>query len=148
MATASDMVACARGLLGVRFAHQGRGADGLDCLGLLIYVAGAMGLDFDGVPALALDVPVYGHRPDVAGLKKKLDAYLVAVALAEVRVGDVLLLKIDGSPQHLALVADYPAVGELAMIHAYAPSRQVVEHRYDAQWRRDTYAVYRLPQLV
>jgi hypothetical protein len=36
--------------------------------------------------------------------------------------------------------------GEMGMIHAYAPARKVVEHRYDPQWRRQTYAAYRILQ--
>ena len=31
------------------------------------------------------------------------------------------------------------------MIHAYAPARKVVEHRYDSAWQKATQAVYRLP---
>lgn len=56
------------------------------------------------------------------------------------------MLKIDGVPQHLALITDYPMPGEMGMIHAYAPARKVVEHRYDPQWRRQTYAAYRILQ--
>jgi hypothetical protein len=39
-----------------------------------------------------------------------------------------------------------PMPGEMGMIHAYAPARKVVEHRYDPQWRRQTYAAYRILQ--
>ena len=97
---------------------------------------------------MTLDVLQYGSRPDVRMLKAKLDAHLVPIAHEELREADIVLLKIDDSPQHLGLLADYPVAGELGMIHAYAPARKVVEHRYDAHWRRDTYAAYRLPQLV
>jgi hypothetical protein len=147
MTTASDIVACARQSIGVRFAHQGRNEFGLDCLGLLILTAHKLGVTFDGEGVHALDVPHYGRRPDVVLLKQKLDTHLLPIALEQVTVGDVMLLKIDGSPQHLALISDYPMAGELGMIHAYAQARQVVEHRYDAHWRRESYAAYRLPIL-
>lgn len=144
MTTPHELIAAARAYLGVRFAHQGRSAAGLDCLGLLIASADDVGLTFDGKPASTLDVPQYGARPDVVLLKQKLENYLQPIPREAVRAGDVVLLKIGGSPQHLALLSDYPLGGELGMIHAYAPARQVVEHRYDAHWRRDTYAAFRV----
>ncbi|MDX2095657.1 MAG: NlpC/P60 family protein [Alphaproteobacteria bacterium] len=147
MTTACELIACARQFIGVRFAHQGRTKAGLDCLGLLILTAQTLGLQVAGEEVAALDVPHYGTRPDVLLLKEKLDTHLLPVARTALREGDVVLLKVQGVPQHLALLADYPMPGELAMIHAYAPARQVVEHRYDAHWRRDTYAAYRLPGL-
>lgn len=148
MMAACSVVACARQLLGVRFTHQGRSVDGVDCLGLLIVVAQQLMLTFDGKQASELDVPQYGRRPDVAMLKHKLDSHLIPMPLKQLCVGDIVLLKVDGSPQHLALISDYPMPNELAMIHAYAQARQVVEHRYDVHWRRSSYAAYRLPQLV
>ncbi len=148
MTTAREVIAAARLLLGVRFTHQGRSRDGVDCLGLLIVTAQSLGLTFGGEGVEALDVPTYGTRPDIVLLRKKLDEHLVPIALTDVQPADIVLLKIDGSPQHLALLGDYPIAGELSMIHAYAPARKVVEHRYDAQWRANSYAAYRLPQLA
>lgn len=137
-------VACARSFLGVRFAHQGRNpASGLDCLGLLIATAEKAGISIDGFPPRMLDDRQYGHRPDTEYLQETLARYLQPVATAE--IGDVLLLRIHGRPQHLALVSDYPAVGEYGMIHAYAAARKVVEHRLDALWRQQIHCIYRLP---
>jgi hypothetical protein len=148
MTTAHEVIACARQFAGVRFAHQGRTAAGLDCLGLLLLTAQTLGLQVDGAGVAALDVPHYGTRPDAMLLKKKLDTHLQPIEKASLRTADIVLLKIDGMPQHLALITDYPMAGELGMIHAYAPARAVVEHRYDPQWQRDTYRAYRLPHLV
>lgn len=147
MTTASDIIACARQFLGVRFAHQGRTLEGLDCLGLLIVTAQAAGLTIEGEEVGTLDIPHYGNRPDAQLLRQKLDGHLLPIDRGGVREGDVVLLKVDGLPQHLALITDYPMDGELGMIHAYAPARCVVEHRYDEHWRRQTYAAYRLPNV-
>ena len=147
MPTSHDVVACARQFIDVRFSHQGRGPEGLDCLGLLLATASRAGLVFENMPVLALDVPTYGTRPDNALLRRKLSRFLQSIACDEVAPADIILLNIAGLPQHLAIVTDYPMKGELGMIHAYAPARKVVEHRYDPQWRGDTYAAYRLPQL-
>lgn len=148
MTTPHEVIACAREFLGVRFSHQGRSVAGVDCLGLLLLTAQTLGLTFDGEGVEALDVPHYGTRPDALLLKQKLDTCLQPIGNADVREADIVLLKIDGMPQHLALLTDYPMAGELGMIHAYAPAREVVEHRYDVHWRRETYRAYRLPQLM
>ena len=146
MTIAATLIACARQCIGVRFAHQGRTHEGLDCLGLLIVTAQISGVRIQGMDAAALDVPHYGTRPDASLLKHKLDTHLQLIAQSQVEEGDVVLLKVDGVPQHLALITDYPMAGELGMIHAYAQARKVVEHRYDAHWRKQTYAVYRIAQ--
>ncbi len=146
MTTASEVIAGARQFLGVRFAHQGRSAAGLDCLGLLLVTAQACGIRLEEQPVTAHDVRNYGARPDTAFLQQRLMRFLRPVEVPQ--VGDVLLLKIAHSPQHLALVSDYPVAGELGMIHAYAVARKVVEHRYDAHWRAVTHGVYRLPSLA
>jgi hypothetical protein len=148
MTNACDVIACARRFSGVRFMHQGRSVAGLDCLGLLVLTARTLGLSFGGNAVDTLDIPNYGTRPDVVLLKHKLDTHLTAIPLDAVSEGDVVVLKVDGLPQHLALITDYPMQGELGMIHAYAPARQVIEHRYDVQWRRQSYLAYRLPQLI
>lgn len=141
----ADIVAAARRYLDVPFVHQGRGECGLDCLGLLLVVAKRCGLSFKGLAVSDIDVPTYGMRPDTLLLKQRLDHFLQPIPREQVAVGDVVLLKVHGSPQHLAIICDYPMVGELGIIHAYAPVRKVVEHRYDPAWKRDTYAAYRLP---
>lgn len=136
------LVASARAFLGVRFAHQGRNpATGLDCLGLLIATASKAGLTLQGQSPEALDDRHYGVRPDTEYLQRMLGTHLQTVHSPE--IGDVLLLTIDGRPQHLALVTDYPVAGELGMIHAYAVARKVVEHRLDEAWRRSIHQVYR-----
>jgi len=142
MNKACELIAHARQFLGVRFVHQGRTAQGLDCLGLLMLSAKKAGLYPGGSSIEALDIPHYGARPDAVLLKQTLDRYLQPINVAQLQKGDVVLLKIDGAAQHLALISDYPMAEELGMIHAYAPARRVIEHRYDAHWRDATYAAY------
>ena len=138
-----QLVASARAFLGVRFSHQGRHpATGLDCLGLLIATASRAGVTLQGKAPEALDDRQYGVRPDTDYLQRMLGAHLQAVDAPE--IGDVLLLSIDGRPQHLALVSDYPVADELGMIHAYAVARKVVEHRLDEAWRQKIHQVYRV----
>ncbi len=147
MTTRSDIIAAARARVGVRFMHQGRGLEGLDCLGLLLDVARTLNLQLKDGAVLPSEIPTYGARPDVTLLKARLDAALIPVTQDALQPADIVLLKVDGSPRHLAILSDYPIPGELGMIHAYAPARQVIEHRYDDYWRAQTYAAYRLPHL-
>ena len=143
-----QIVACARHYIGVRFQHQGRSLAGLDCLGLLFLTAASVGVKLRGQAVRTIDIPDYGRKPDTVLLREKLAMYLQPIPLAEAEMADVVLLNVQGSPQHLAILSDYPSADALGMIHAYASSGKVVEHRYDAVWQRQSYAAYRLPELT
>lgn len=132
------IVAEARSWLGTRFHHQGRlKGVGVDCAGLVAQVAQAVGMAVD-------DHIDYTHRPDGVLLQAVCDAQMTHIDINEIAPGDVLLMKFDSLPQHLAIVGDY-ASGGLSMIHAYAPARQVVEVRLDEGWRQQIVAAYRFP---
>jgi cell wall-associated NlpC family hydrolase len=145
MCLRETLVAQARQYLGVRFAHQGRSKQtGVDCLGLLLCVAQDIGLRLKQQEVRRYDRTDYGAYPCPEMLRGQLDHALKRVDDAQ--VGDVLLLKIEGRPQHLALVSDYPQQDMLGMIHAYAPMRKVVEHRLDAGWQKAIAQIYRVPE--
>lgn len=146
MTTATQIICAARSFLGVRFAHQGRGMQGLDCLGLLLATAEMAGVRLNGLVPSALDARDYGARPDVVQLQARLNEHLVPVS--KMQPADILLLHIAGRPQHLALVSDYPAPGAHGMIHAYALARKVIEHRLDENWAGAIAGIYRLPSLA
>lgn len=147
MTTRDQILASARSFLGVRFAHQGRSAaEGLDCLGLLIATAEKAGCMVQGMRPSALDQCAYGSQPDTDYLQTMLATHLLPVTDG-MQPADILLLHIEERPQHLALVSDYPSAGEYGMIHAYAQTRRVVEHRLDEQWRAAIHSVYRLGAL-
>ncbi|MFZ4124577.1 MAG: NlpC/P60 family protein [Rickettsiales bacterium] len=144
MSVQNMLIDAARGYLGVRFAHQGRSKQtGVDCLGLLICAAQDAGITLQDYEPNHYDRTDYGTFPDAQMLRAQLHAALIAVE--EVAVGDILLLRIDGRPQHLALVTDYPQEGVFGMIHAYAPLRKVVEHRLDIHWIEAIEQVFRIP---
>lgn len=130
-------VAAARGMLRVRWKHQGRTKNGVDCAGLVIYALRAIGRE-------PQDVTGYGRRP----YRNALDA-AVRVNFGEplppeteLRAGDVLLMR-DGNaaPNHVGIVGDGPH--GLTLIHAYAPNKEVVEMTIDAIWREKIIGVYR-----
>ena len=145
------IVACARGYIGTRFHHQGRirktaaHKGGMDCLGLLIGVAEELKLyGKDGTPLTFADERDYSHQPDTNRLRQQLEAHLYPVELSEIAAGDVVLLRVDDSPQHLAIISD--GVGELGLIHAYAPAKAVVEHGLDEWWKERIEAAFRTSQ--
>ena len=145
MTTGLRVAAAARGWLGTRCHHQGRlkkndaHKGGVDCLGLLVGVAKELHLQSaDGKPLAEFDEIHYSHSPDSKRLQAHLAQALTRISPAAIMPGDIVLLRIDDNPQHLAIVS------EQGLIHAYAPARAVVEHALDDWWRQRIEAAYRL----
>jgi len=144
------IVACARGWIGTRFHHQGRvkktatHKGGVDCLGVLVGVASELNLvGFDGLLLTAADEINYSHYPDSVHLRTRLLALLSPMAIDAIEPGDIVLLEVNNSPQHLAIVSDIG--GKLGFIHAYAPAKAVVEHQIDSWWHERIEAAFRIP---
>lgn len=140
--TPAAIVAEARSWQGVRWRHQGRSRQGIDCAGLVICTAHALGLsDFD--------TTAYDRVPDGTTLRALCDTHLRPVPLAQLQPADVLLMRFDVDPQHMAIVTDYPygGPGVMGMVHAYATARKVVEHQLDAAWLARVVAAYRFPEV-
>jgi cell wall-associated NlpC family hydrolase len=133
--TRDQIISAARAYLGVRYHHQGRNRAGLDCAGLLVCVARDLGISTAG------DWEGYSRTPDGASLKATLDASAV-IPVADYQPGDVLLMRFDKQPQHIAIVTDK------GIIHSYLAARRVVEHRLDAEWRARIVAAYAFPGVA
>jgi cell wall-associated NlpC family hydrolase len=127
MVTRQNIVDEARTYLNVRWHHQGRNMAGVDCLGLVILVAHQLGLtDFDTAD--------YGRIPDGQRLRAGLTEHMDVTRTHQ--PGDVLLMRFEQHPQHVAIVTDR------GIIHAYAQVRKVVEHRLDSVWSSRIVAAY------
>ncbi len=143
------VVDAARSWIGTRFLHQGRrkknGNDkgGVDCLGLLVGVADECSLMQQGKPLAGFDERDYGHYPCEKRLLDGLLKHFERCDKADMRAGDVVLVRIDEQAQHVGIIGDY-AEDDFSLIHAYAPARAVVEHRLDADWMRKVVCVLRL----
>lgn len=134
--TAADIIAAARAEIGTPFVHQGRlSGVALDCAGLIVQVATALGLDY-------VDVPGYSRTPSGGILEAALDAQPCLERVAEAEAGDVLLFRFTGAAQHLGITT-----GE-NLIHAYQKVGKVCEHRIDTQWQRRIVRIYRFKGLV
>lgn len=140
MTTAADIVAQARSWIGVRWLHQGRTAEGLDCIGLVLKVAHALQLtEFD-----TRDYARYATDETMLDLCR---SHLVTVQPADLAPGDIAVFGFDAQ-RHIGIIGDYPAPGALSLIHAHAINRQVVEHRLDAQWQRRMRGQFRFPGVM
>ncbi len=155
--TGRDITAEARSWLGTRFKHQGRNrrtashSGGVDCLGLLMGVAGALHLSArDQTPLYLWDERQYSKAPDGAYMQQRLGAALWEISSHRIRCGDIGLFNWDGQPQHLAFFGDYRGEGRgmLSMIHAFAPAGRVIEHGFDAIWQARLAAPYRPHDLL
>lgn len=129
----------ARKHLGTPFRHQGRlPGVGLDCVGLLVMVARALGLEH-------VDRRAYTMRPDGHTLLETLRANPCLLELespAHAIEGDVLVFEFAGPkwPQHAAIRTD------IGMIHTYQRIGKVAEHGYDAEWRGRTTHAFRFKE--
>lgn len=139
--TKEQIVAYARETLNTPTQHQGRALGaGFDCLGVVIHVAGRIGMDIN-------DVINYGRIPNPAEMRAKLDEHLDRVGLPTMQIGDVVWLTVEKDPQHLGIIGDYPFGSGFSLIHANnaAGLNKVVEHRLDETWRNRIRAVWRFP---
>jgi len=130
---AHRIVASARACIGTPFVHQGRiPGVALDCAGLLIAVARSVGADYH-------DVLGYGPHPCGGMLEQALDDQpcLYLVPIDSRAPGDLLLMRFDAEPQHLAVYAGG------TIIHAYSNVGTVCEHRLSAVWAARIVRVYR-----
>lgn len=134
------IISAARAEIGTPFRHQGRlPGKALDCAGLVCHVAGTLGFDYR-------DREGYSRYPAGGLLEDALDGQpcLERIAIADMRAGDVLLMRFAGDPQHLAFHVgwsdSYQAEG---IVHAHMRARKVCEHVLTDEWRGRIVRVYR-----
>lgn len=127
MTTRQQIVDEARKWEKTRWHHQGRSRAGVDCIGLVIRVAHALGLS-------TYDITDYSRQPDPNMMRRLLGEHMEPVS--QPQIGDVLLMKFEMEPQHVAIVTDR------GIIHAYAQARKVTEHRLDEQWQSRIVGAY------
>lgn len=142
----SAIVAEARSWLGTPFHHQGRVRGvGCDCVGLLIGVARAVGL-----VAPDFDVTGYARSPNGKSLLDACDRHLERIARADMRPGDVLVIRWLHDPQHVGIIGNHLHAG-LSVIHAYGTPDgrgSTIEHRLDDGMARRYVAAYRFPGVA
>lgn len=116
--SAEAFVAAARGFLGVPWVHQGRSERGVDCVGLVVMAARAVGLD----APLTAD---YGRMQDYRQARRYLERFCERVGAAE--VGDIVLFK-TSQTLHMAIVSEVDTNGRpMRVLQALGPKSNVVD---------------------
>ena len=136
--TPDDILQAARACLGTPFRHQGRIPHvALDCAGLVIAVAQAIGAEY-------IDQTGYSRSPSGGLLEAALDDQpgIMRIAPADRAPGDLLLMRFSGDPQHLAILTG-PTI-----IHAWEAPGLVCEHDLTDLWGRRIVRVYRFKDLA
>ena len=134
-ATPDAIITAARAWLDTPFQHQGRlRGVGCDCIGLVVGVAADLGI-------VTPDRAGYSRHPGGV-LQAALDAALIAAP--GLAAGRVVLLRWGDEPTHVGILALHPA-GCLSLIHAFAPSRKVVEHILSDDWLARVVCCYEFP---
>jgi cell wall-associated NlpC family hydrolase len=127
-------IAEVRSWIGVPWRHQGRNRHGVDCIGLVICSAHALGLtDFD--------FRAYGRVPMDDLLMRLCDEQMERQHTAE--IGDVLLMRLRRLPQHFAVLVEPRRI-----VHARGEDGRVVETTLPDAWVRRIAGVYTVPGVV
>lgn len=138
MTTRADIVAAARSMIGTPWRHQGRlPGVGLDCGGLLIAVAEAVGHP-------VAPIGRYPRSPDGVALKAAMDERFDRIDADEAEAGDFVLFWISEAsrhPQHTGVISTVH--GAPGLIHAFS-GVGVVEVSFTAEWRARADAFFRL----
>ena len=111
-----EIVTEARLWLGTKFRHNGRTTDGIDCVGLVSAVFGAvLGQAVDGPAA-------YEQRPTSRFAFSAIVRVATRIDAADAGPGDVVQMRYGGRSVHFAILTP------VGVIHSAANSRKVVEH--------------------
>jgi NlpC/P60 family putative phage cell wall peptidase len=145
-ASRQAVVAEARTWLGTPYAHQQmcKGA-GVDC-GMLVggVAIGAGVITPEFWRARFATFQGYARMPANGMLERICRSFMSVKPLAEMEPGDVLVMRFEREPHHLAIVADHPA-GGFSIIHALAKPGEVVEHGLDFKWRARVMSCFAMP---
>jgi uncharacterized protein YijF (DUF1287 family) len=86
----------------------------------------------------------YARIPSNGLLERVCRSFMTVKPMEEMTPGDVLLMRFEREPHHLAIVADHPG-GGLSVIHALAKPGSVVEHTLDSKWRARVMTCFAMP---
>ena len=127
-----EIVKTAREYIGTKWVHQGRlKGKSIDCLGLLVCIAREFGAK------VKKDRTDYDNRKiDTGAMREILRYYMKEITFRECGPGDIILFRMNGSPQHLGLKTDK------GMIHANMRTRFVREDSMDKFIMKDVVCCY------
>lgn len=123
----------------VRFLHQGRDENGIDCIGALAYA-----LDYKGLlPAYSRD-PVNGEL-ELNLIKHFGECVARHPTIEQLQEGDIVSMQYAGPVRHVAIVGNHPNInGALSLLHTDSMLERVTEHILDKKWLRRIAGVWRV----
>jgi cell wall-associated NlpC family hydrolase len=137
--TPERIVAQARIWLGVPWRHQGRSRAGIDCVGLVIQVAHALGIsDYDHT--------TYGRRAQGQSFVEHFRSHMDGVTIPDARPGDVLVFAEQAYPCHCGFLTEH--LRHPHLVHAHALRRKVIEEAYAGEWPAKVKFAFRFRQSV
>lgn len=120
-----------RSWVGVPWVHQGRNRNGVDCIGLIIASAHALGLT-------NFDTRTYGRAPLGDYLLRVCNEQMLRKRSAD--PGDVLLMRLSKFPQHFAVLVEPGRI-----VHSRGEDERVVETNMPDAWWRRVVGIYSIP---
>ena len=147
--TNADIVACAREYINTPFAAKGRvKGHKSDCVGLVLMVAGELGLkDVHGVSLDGNLYSDYADQPVGNYVHEMCVKHLVYVPVRLVKPGNVVTIAAGSAPCHVGFIASN-AAGGLTLIHAYNGGKlKVVEQPLDVRWLRRLRGGFTFPEV-
>ena len=139
--TRAQIIAAARTHLGAPFRHQGRSPAGMDCVGLLVLLARALGQPHE-------DVTGYTRRATGRGFLEHFHAHLVEIVPSQARPGDVLVFVETIYPCHTGILTSVAGSDTPHLIHAHALRGCVLEEPFVGEWPAKLRFAFRFPSLV
>ena len=132
--TPESVITEARSWVGVKFRHQGRTRNGVDCVGLPIVIFQSLGL----IPP-RFEITNYGRTPS-----GELEGRIVShcTPLDRAAPGALVVIAWTQAAAHVAI-----CTGD-TLIHAYESVGRVIEHGYRGRWIRLTHSVWGLPGVM
>jgi len=115
----------------------------VDCLGLLMGVARELALPSVAGGYLAdYDYTEYSKIPSSSLLIAELERHLKPVPVSEITKNNILLFKIDGNAQHLAIsgVED----GRIMLVHSYMQARKVIINSFENPWTSNLIKAFKI----
>ena len=127
---AERIVAAARRCVGIRYRAQGRGAEGMDCLGVVLYALSAAG-KMIGAPS---DYAAVGHSSNI------IECSLIRGGLSRHSFedhgpGDILLVHHVGRWSHFAVATEHGLIEAHAGVRRVVERSLAVEERWGSAWR-------------
>ncbi len=142
MVTIQEVVDSARTWVGTPYKDKGRekGVAG-DCLAMLLGTGHDLGIT-------NYDINEYTVRPNPKKLVEETEKVLIRQrrGRADLRFGDIVLMKFRTIPMHFGIIADLAT--PFSLIHASLELGFCCEHRLDDEMRRKIFRIYRAPGVT